>query len=496
MPFVNTQSLIQDLKSGVISECYVAQDIYLDNFSMSKRAPFLKEGFVLNETTIKHLNKLLRKGFTNIPVRFYESSKDEDKIIKSTSKSIKIQSNVKDIVLKHFHTIKTNYIDSKDKFEENVGRVLDRVLSSVIADLIQNPNIELCLQNFKSVNDLEGHSSRVTYLCGYLFFHLVDYLTTVEKKFRKSAKVQLRDNLHILLKSAVLHDIGKLQLDDYLINRSTRLSDKDLEEIKEKLNRRKNKDKMYRMVKTISDKNYVTPEQKEILEKDLYNRNVLTEEQYRRLSMSRVGNLLPEEMKDIEKHSLNGWVLMSKWDLSVPRSVSLMHHKFFNGNGYPKEYLDGRPTPSGKKIPVFARILTIIDVYDALTSDRPYRDAYHPLHALNIMRDMYFKAMFDEDIFKVFFRVIKPFQVGDEVVLSNGYRCLICGQNRFTRLRPKVVGIIDDQGEKIPATKLNNYQWNLLDNEFSELYITRHRGKDISMFTKAGAYDLKLHEIP
>jgi HD-GYP domain-containing protein (c-di-GMP phosphodiesterase class II) len=197
-------------------------------------------------------------------------------------------------------------------------------------------------------------------------------------------------------------------------------------------------------------------------------------------------------MKEIEKHTLNGWVLMSKWELPVPRVAALLHHRFYDGTGYPTAYLDGRPTPSGKNIHVFARILNIVDIYDALITNRPYREAFHPISALWIMKEMYQQNKFDPDIFRIFYKAIKPFQVGEEVLLSNGLRALIYGHNKNYRLRPKVVAIIDEHGNRISAKEINNYKINLEDNQYQDVYIKKHLGKDVTEFTGKGEKDLLL----
>ena len=56
------------------------------------------------------------------------------------------------------------------------------------------------------------------------------------------------------------------------------------------------------------------------------------------------------------------------------------HHERFTGGGYPNDL-------SGEQIPLEARILTVCDVYDALTEDRPYRDAWTQERALQLIRE-------------------------------------------------------------------------------------------------------------
>lgn len=74
------------------------------------------------------------------------------------------------------------------------------------------------------------------------------------------------------------------------------------------------------------------------------------------------------------------------------------HHERWNGSGYP----DGL---RGEQIPLLARIVQMADIFDALTSPRPYKPAYQPAHALAIMADETRRGWRDPRIFKLFARV-------------------------------------------------------------------------------------------
>lgn len=100
------------------------------------------------------------------------------------------------------------------------------------------------------------------------------------------------------------------------------------------------------------------------------------------------------------------------WDvLPMVRS----HHERWDGAGYPDEL-------AGEAIPLHARILAVADVFDALTSDRPYRRAFSREEALQLLRRDSGTA-FDPSILEVFERAIVEFeqddrqQKGSEVVV-------------------------------------------------------------------------------
>jgi putative two-component system response regulator len=74
------------------------------------------------------------------------------------------------------------------------------------------------------------------------------------------------------------------------------------------------------------------------------------------------------------------------------------HHEKWDGSGYP----DGL---RGDQIPLLARILQMADIYDALTSPRPYKEAFSPDHALELMREETGRGWRDPRIFKLFVRL-------------------------------------------------------------------------------------------
>jgi len=86
--------------------------------------------------------------------------------------------------------------------------------------------------------------------------------------------------------------------------------------------------------------------------------------------------------------------------------IACSHHEKWNGKGYPKGL-------SGKDIPLAARIVAVVDVYDALTSKRCYKPAYTREYSLLIMNEELGKS-FDPNIIEVFNKIEKQLQIGDE----------------------------------------------------------------------------------
>ena len=107
------------------------------------------------------------------------------------------------------------------------------------------------------------------------------------------------------------------------------------------------------------------------------------------------GSLTESEYEEVKKHSPFGAEIVKPLRF-LEKEIPIIrhHHENFDGTGYP----DGL---KGEEIPLEARILSLSDVYDALTSDRPYRKAYSPKKALEIMQKEVGKK-FDPELFEKF----------------------------------------------------------------------------------------------
>ena len=106
------------------------------------------------------------------------------------------------------------------------------------------------------------------------------------------------------------------------------------------------------------------------------------------------------------------------------------HHEKYDGTGYPYGL-------KGDKIHIYARILALADVYDALTSDRSYRRAWMPAEALEYMMAQS-NIHFDHELLQCFLRTVAAYPLGSVVSLSNGAIGIVIQNNPENTLRPKV----------------------------------------------------------
>jgi HD-GYP domain-containing protein (c-di-GMP phosphodiesterase class II) len=95
--------------------------------------------------------------------------------------------------------------------------------------------------------------------------------------------------------------------------------------------------------------------------------------------LHKVDPLTEVEWEMIKVHPLNGIAMLVDTDLpSFVKKAVLQHHEDFHGGGYPMGL-------EGERITALARVLRVIDVFDAMTSRRPYKEALPPLKAVEIM---------------------------------------------------------------------------------------------------------------
>ena len=143
--------------------------------------------------------------------------------------------------------------------------------------------------------------------------------------------------------------------------------------------------------------------------------------------------LTDEEFKIIKEHTTKGYGYLKQY-LDIPdhaRIIALQHHERMDGCGYPYSV-------KGEYISRFARIVAIADVYDALTSDRPYRKAISPNDAIEYILSKG-DTQFDYEIVKAFSKAIVPYPTGTLVKLSTGDIAIVTDVFRNFGLRPQVI---------------------------------------------------------
>jgi HD-GYP domain-containing protein (c-di-GMP phosphodiesterase class II) len=170
--------------------------------------------------------------------------------------------------------------------------------------------------------------------------------------------------------------------------------------------------------------------------------------------LNKPGRLDPAEQKIIRKHPAFGIAFMREvngeleksglpWIPSYLMQACLVHHQAYDGTGYPMLRALGGETQTyqGKQIPMMGRIAAIADIYDAVSSSRPFRNPFHPIDAIRILR--YEKGRkLDPELTEAFISHIYPFPIGSTVVLSTNELALVTGYQNDNKFEPIVKPIM------------------------------------------------------
>lgn len=163
--------------------------------------------------------------------------------------------------------------------------------------------------------------------------------------------------------------------------------------------------------------------------------------------LGKEGKLSPEEMKTVQKHTVWGYEILRQQPefRAVSAHVALQHHERWDGKGYPRGLV-------GPKIHPFARICCVVDVYDALISDRPYRPGFSVGKALEIMIGE-LQGHFDPGFFQAFRENLALYPIGSLVQLNNGDAGIVVHVQRGQVSRPLVRILWDKSGSSVASPR-------------------------------------------
>ena len=130
--------------------------------------------------------------------------------------------------------------------------------------------------------------------------------------------------------------------------------------------------------------------------------------------LNKPGKLTDAEFKIIKSHPVEGYKLLLTGDKvdEVVLDVCLHHHEKMDGSGYPQGLM-------GDAISIFAKMGAVCDVYDAITSNRPYKLGWDPAESLRKMAE-WASGHFDAVVFQAFVKTMGIYPVGSLVRLTSG----------------------------------------------------------------------------
>jgi len=276
------------------------------------------------------------------------------------------------------------------------SKILDlRVFGAVVEDILQN--VFHILQNGKgSFKVLSSTFMRVQSHDFYTWEHSVNTaiyaaiialsIPQVFESMGLTYSIGRTSRLENLVMNMLLHDIGKIKVSEAVLNKPSGLDESELALVK------KHPQYGIAYIREIND--------------------------------------------ELEKAGL-------PWIPSYFMQACLSHHQAFDGSGYPplKAKDGGLRLLSGKEIPLIGRIAAVADIYDAVSSSRPFRNPFHPRDAINILRLEKGKRL-DPDITEAFIQNIYPYPIGSTVVLSTRELSVVVGYQNDDKLLPLVKPIM------------------------------------------------------
>jgi len=284
-------------------------------------------------------------------------------------------------------------------------------------------------------------------------FRVADYTIELAQSLRKSGIAKFknihfsRDEIRELRYAALLHDFGKVGVSERVLVKSTKLDDSRLEILRFRIHWQKQKlqkdfykkslqltHKVEREALAIQLKQIEEVLEEELRKLDYFEKlidesnkptildkeshhhlcdlkcyqvdsapwgesTLISEDDFLRLSVTR-GSLTEQERLEIQSHVSHTYeyLLQIPWtpDLKNIPKIAAAHHEKLDGSGYPFGL-------SAAEIPVQSRVMTIADIYDALTArDRPYKSSLSAEISLDILQKEADKGLIDADLVKVF----------------------------------------------------------------------------------------------
>ncbi|MFP3043813.1 HD-GYP domain-containing protein [Treponema primitia] len=157
--------------------------------------------------------------------------------------------------------------------------------------------------------------------------------------------------------------------------------------------------------------------------------------------INKTGNLSKEELHHIQSHTLYSYKIVHE-ELAYPEEMGalvLQHHENWDGSGYPQGL-------AGEEIHFGARIVSVADAFEAMVSQKPYRNSMLGYQAMkNLLADN--SRRFGPDELNAFIKIMGVYPIGSIILLNNGSMARVVEVRKDAPLRPKIAVLVDATGK-------------------------------------------------